>query len=144
MAYPVFPSELPRPQQQGFRLDFGDGRMLFRPDSGPPMLRQRFAAVVHPIAFSFMLNREHLGRLEYFVNVETEQGASMFIMDEPLLAGFSILDENGDDLLDEDGEPLLYSDTMLVAFAERGLPSISVRGGDTYGVAFQVIRFPTA
>lgn len=116
---------------------------MFRPDTGPPSPRLRFAASVDDIPFSISVARWQLGVFDKFFLETLKKGTLPFTAPAPLIDGFAILDEENEVLLDENDEPLLYGETVLVMFADQGLPRrVSVQA-DLYRVTFRLLRLPT-
>lgn len=142
MSIPAWPSELPEPLRADYAEQSGEGRTMFRPDAGPPRIRQRFAAVVDDVPYSISVERWKLGLFDKFYGETLKNGTLPFTMPSPLIDGFAILDEDGVPLLDENDVPLLFGETMLVMFADQGLPARSQIDVEEYRVRFRLMRLP--
>lgn len=142
MTIPAWPSELPEPLRADYAEQSGEGRTMFRPDAGPPRVRQRFAAVVDDVPYSISVERWKLGLFDKFYDETLKKGTLPFTMPAPLIDRFAILDEDGVPLLDENDAPLLFGETMLVMFADQGLPARSQIDVEEYRVRFRLMRLP--
>lgn len=143
MTIPAYPSELPAPLRSDYAETAGDGRAIFRNDTGPVSLRQHFAAAMDVIPVSTRLYRWQLELLDSFYIQDTKKGSLPFTMSAPLTDGFPMMDENLDYLLDEDGEVLLFTETMLVLFADQGLPTRKQLDVEAYDVNFRLWKLPS-
>ncbi|MBN9243375.1 MAG: hypothetical protein J0I98_11325 [Mesorhizobium sp.] len=139
MAIPVYPSELPRPLRDPYKIAHGEGRYRSKNDAGPGNVRGRFSSVVDTVSYSTILRTTQLGRFQWFHSQETKRGALPFLMTNWGEDGLVWLDENEDILLFEDGAPIAATETWLVLF--DGLPVITPRAID-WTVTFTLSVMP--
>lgn len=132
-----WPTDLPRPQRSGYQGQVQDPRIRRRSEAGPPGYRRRFSSVARIVTLAIDVSRDEKSVFDRFHQVETAMGSLPFIMPDPTLDGWSLLDTDANPLLTPDGDPLLVSAPWLCLFGDTS-PVETIRG-----IRFQ-ITFPVA
>jgi hypothetical protein len=78
-----WPDELPRPLQRGYADGPADRRLVWKPDVGPAIMRQRANYSYGFIQCIFMLTASQATLLEAFWEVITEGGTLPFAWEHP-------------------------------------------------------------
>ncbi|MBT9370270.1 hypothetical protein [Rhizobium sp. CSW-27] len=140
MTVAVWPSELPPPEQQGYKKTAQDPRQKRAGDIGPAGYRRRFSGVARPVSLSFLLDRGQKARFDRFYEEETGFGTISFDMPDPTTDGWPALDSNGEQMLDSEGRPMLLTRIWRCKFAD-GAPEETVV--DTqFRVTFSILVMP--
>lgn len=140
MSYPVWPSDLPRPERSSYQLQPQDARRKRGFESGPPGYRRRFSAVAKMVNLSLILSAHHRAVFDAFYEVACAQGASLFWMPDPTRDGWPLLATDGTPLLGPGGVPLLTSARWLCAWGDT--PPIETLQGLEFRKQFQVVVMP--
>lgn len=142
MTVAEWPTELGKPQRQGYGRTLGEGRKFISSERGPGRIRRKFSSTVQPISMQIFLNTDDKkARFERFWNENTSGGSSIFTMADPETDGIPLLDEDGLPLLDEDDLPLLLSSTWVCQFG-RSPPEVVSDGGRTWMITFPLVVLP--
>lgn len=114
----TWPSELPRPDREGWQLRRQDGRQKRQSDAGPPTWRRRFSSVAQIVNMQLLLDRNQREIFDRFYIEDLSEGTGLFWMPDPTTDGWPILDDAGRPVLDDAGEPLLMSARWLCSFGD--------------------------
>lgn len=140
MSYPVWPSDLPRPERSSYQLQPQDARRKRGFESGPPGYRRRFSAVAQMVTLSVILTAHQRSLFDAFYTDACAQGASLFWMPDPTRDGWPLLATDGTPLLGPGGAPLLTSARWLCAWGDA--PPIETLQGIEFRKQFQVVVMP--
>ncbi len=115
----AWPAGLPQCFMVGYADGEGDGRIEYQPDIGPPITRQRSAAVVRSIAGSMRMTKAQLGILHTFFSVTIAGGSLPFSFADPTFGG-----------------------TVLVKFPKGGQPTWQQTAVGVYRVNISLMVMP--
>lgn len=140
MTLPSYPSELPRPNRDGYKVARGDGRTIGRTDAGPPIRRRRFSAVPKTVSFVTDLTQSQKARFDRFYDEDTAEGTLPFLLPDWAVHGTPLLTAGGAPLLTAGGVPLLISRIWLCVFGDQ-LPVETPRGVE-WRMSFSLLVLP--
>lgn len=141
MSYPVWPTDLPRPERDSYQLQPQDARRKRSFETGPPGYRRRFSAVAKMINLSLILSAHHRAVFDAFYEADCAQGASLFWLPDPTRDGWPLLATDGTPLLGPGGVPLRLASRWLVAWGDA--PPIETCVEQVkFRKAFQVVVMP--
>lgn len=141
MSYPVWPTDLPRPERDSYQLQPQDARRKRSFETGPPGYRRRFSAVAKLVSLSLILSAHHRALFDAFYEADCAQGASLFWMPDPTRAGWPLLATDGTPLLGPGGVPLLIASRWLCAWGDAPPIETSVEQVK-WRKQFQVVVMP--
>lgn len=140
MSYPVWPSDLPRPERSSYQLQPQDARRKRGFESGPPGYRRRFSAVAQMVTLSLVLSFRQRAVFDAFYSDACAQGASLFWMPDPTRDAWPLLATDGTPLLGPGGVPLLTSARWLCAWGDT--PPIETLQGLEFRKQISVVVMP--
>lgn len=140
MSYPVWPSEMPRPERSSYQMQLQEARRKRGFENGPPGYRRRFSAVAQMVTMSVILSANQRAIFDNFYVDDCSQGASLFWMPDPTRDGWPLLASDGTPLLGPGGVPLLTSGQWLCAWGEP--PPIETLQGIEFRKQFQIVVMP--
>jgi len=122
-----WPSELPRPDRQGWQVQPQDARRKRQSEAGPPSYRRRFSAIARMVSMQLLLTRQQRAVFDRFFHETCEEGSLHFHMADPTTDGWPILTASGAPLLDGAGRPILMARRWLCAWGDQ-VPSEGIEG----------------
>ncbi|ADE84730.1 hypothetical protein [Rhodobacter capsulatus] len=140
MSYPVWPSDLPRPERSSYQLQPQDARRKRGFEAGPPGYRRRFSAVAKLVSLSLILTANQRAVFDNFYGDDCAQGAALFWMPDATRDGQPLLTHDGQPLLTHDGTPILLASRWLCAWGDT--PPIETIQGIEFRKQFQVVVMP--
>ncbi|WP_435656046.1 hypothetical protein [Brucella pituitosa] len=140
MAVASWPTELPRPNREGYQGSPGEGRLKKRNEAGPPGYRRRTSSIPKYVSMTLDVSRDQLARFDRFYEEEVAHGSLPFLMPDPTTTGWPLLTTDGHVLTDHLGRPLLLEKTWLCLFGDT-LPSQTV-SGVRFRLSFQIVVMP--
>ena len=140
MSYPVWPTQLPRPERSTWGVQPQDTRLKRRSDAGPAGYRRRFSSASRTVNLSIVVDRNGKAIFDNFFRDEATQGAGLFWMPDPTTDGWALKTDDGQQILTDDGTPILLSEQWLVTIGEA-LPSEAVVGIE-FRISFSVEVMP--
>jgi hypothetical protein len=140
MSVPQWPTDLPRPNRQGYSAQNRDPRLRKNADAGPSGYHRRYSSVARTVGLSFDLSRSEKAVFDKFHNVTTGFGHKPFLMPDPTTDGWPLLDSTGAPVLTTDMQPLLISAQWLCLFGDNP-PSETIRGLE-FVISFSVEVMP--
>lgn len=141
MTIPTFPTDLPRPLVAGYGAQRFDPRRRRSFDAGPPKFSRRYGAVARTVTLSMRLWAWQAAKFDRFYIDDCQEGALPFYMQDYMVDGMNLLDENGLVLTDENDVPLLWSKIMLCAWGDTP-PAFGDPVMTTQVVSFSVVELP--
>lgn len=116
-----WPSDLPQPfLVDNYGQAIGDGRLISKPDAGPPLVRQRTTSMPDSVQGQFIATKAQIESLKIFVKTTLARGSLPFLLPDPELG----------------------SEPLLVMFADDGLPSWDASRRDRYLVTVKLWIMP--
>ncbi|MCZ4259013.1 hypothetical protein O4H53_26025 [Sulfitobacter sp. G21635-S1] len=140
MSVPLWPTDLPKPQREGFQTQIVDPRLRRVGETGPPAYRRRWSSVAETVGLSIDVTRNQKALFDDFFKHVTAFGSLPFYMPDPLTDGWPMLDHAGTPLLTAGGQPLLLSARWLCLFGDE-TPAQTIRGV-RFIIAFTVAVMP--
>lgn len=140
MSYPVWPSDLPRPERSSYQLQPQDARRKRGFENGPPGYRRRFSAVAQMVTLSVILTANQRAAFDNFYADDCAQGASLFWLPDGTRDGWALLTHDGQPLLTHDGTPILLASRWLCAWGDA--PPIETLQGIEFRKQFSVVVMP--
>ncbi|MGO1161741.1 hypothetical protein ACTOV4_07255 [Brucella sp. C7-11G] len=140
MAVASWPTELPRPNREGYQGSPGEGRLKKRNEAGPPGYRRRTSSIPKYVSMTLDVSRDELARFERFYEDEVADGSLPFFMPDPTTTGWPMLTTDGRILTDHLDRPLLLVKTWLCLFGDT-LPS-HTPSGNRFRLSFQIVVMP--
>lgn len=129
MTLPRWPSDLPRPDRQGFQVSVPDGRLATRPEAGPPRVRRRFSAAATPMQMTIRVDADQRARFERFWGEDLSRGSLPFLMPDWRFDGHGLrTGTGGGGLVTAAGGRLIIAAWVLVMFATDQAPAQTPEG----------------
>lgn len=132
MTLPQWPSELPDPVGDGWKIRPEDARRRAPGDQGPPRSRRGVSRPVTAIRATFVFDIHEQARFERFFIEDTAEGALPFLMPDFKRSGEYITSLDRTILTDASGNPLVAIVTPLCMIGDQ-LPAY-----DPIGTEWQV------
>lgn len=139
MSVSVWPTELPRPTQQGYQATTAETRRR-RLAGGPLGFSRRFSSGPRIVNLTIECTRALKAIFDAFFEQTTKGGSLPFWMPDPTSDGTVLLDDQFAPVLDQADQPILMSARWLVLFGEE-LP-IETNSGGRYVISFTVAVLP--
>ncbi|ADZ70127.1 hypothetical protein [Polymorphum gilvum] len=127
MTLPVWPSDLPDPIGEGFKLVRGESRRRSQGDQGPPRMRRGISKAVDQVQLTLVVDHNERARFERFYVEETAEGALPFLMPDWSRNGDYLTTADGTFLTDASGNRLTIAATWACLFGDQ-LPSYAAIG----------------
>ena len=140
MTYPVWPTQLPRPERAAWSVQPQDARLKRRSDAGPVGYRRRFSSASRTVSMSIFVDRNGKAIFDNFFRDDAALGTGLFWMPDPTTDGWPLKADDGRQILTDDGTPILLSEQLLVTFGDN-LPS-EVVVGINFRISFSVEVMP--
>lgn len=135
-----WPSELPRPDRDGYQRTPQDGRRVTQSDIGPKRFRRRLSQVAHNVQMQLLLTRSQRATFDRFFADDCRGGTELFWMPDPTTDSWPLLDDNERPILVADGRPLLMSAQWLCSFG-ADMPVETVIG-TMFRISFSIQVMP--
>nr|WP_272212408.1 hypothetical protein [Marinicella sp. W31]MDC2878323.1 hypothetical protein [Marinicella sp. W31] len=140
MTILTWPSELPKPDRDGYQRQIDDPRGERPRDTGPRGWKRRWSSVSKSVSLTIDVDRSQKAVFDRFYEDNADFGSSLFWMPDPTTDGWPLLMPDGQPLLMHDGTPLLMAARWLCLFG-KPVPSETVRG-IRFKIAFNVTVMP--
>lgn len=140
MTLPNWPTDLPEPVGDGFRIARGERRRRSQGDQGPPRMRRGISKSVDQVQMSIVVSHNERARFERFYREETSEGALPFLMPDWSRNGDYLTMADGTFLTDAAGNRLTMAVTLPCLFGDQ-LPTYSAIGGH-WQLSFVVTVLP--
>lgn len=140
MSYPVWPSDLPRPERSSFQLQPQEARRKRGFEAGPPGYRRRFSAVGRMVTLSVILSAHQRALFDQFYSDDCAAGAALFWMPDPTRDGWPLHAIDGAPLLGAGDTALLIAARWLCAWGDTQ-PIETVQGIE-FRKQFQIVVMP--
>jgi len=119
MSYPVWPSDLPRPERRNWQLQRQDARRKRGFENGPPGYRRRFSSIGQMVQFSLLLSAYQRAVFDRFWRDECAEGSSLFWMPDVTRDGWPLAAADGSALRTGDGLMVLMAARWLCAWGDQ-------------------------
>lgn len=114
----AWPSELPRPNRQGWQRSLQDARYDRSSSAGPVLPRLIHSVRMASVAQVMNLDRREKAIFDKFVEFETRLGSLPFLMPDPTTDGWPLLTTTGEPLLTSAGQPILLTSKKRCYFGK--------------------------
>jgi hypothetical protein len=115
----AWPETLPRCLNAGYSAGLPDGRLAYKPDTGPAIMRKRSSSAVSPLSGEMRMTRAQVAALKAFVETALLDGSLPFTFIDPV-----------------------SGEEVLVRFPDGSLPGIQHVGGGKFRVSISLEILP--
>jgi len=140
MTILTWPTDLPKPDRDGYQRQIDDPRLGRNRDTGPAAWRRRWSSVSKSVSLTIDVDRSQKAVFDRFYEEDADFGSNLFWMPDPTTDGWPLLASDGRPLLLPDGTPILMAARWLCLFGKE-TPRESVRG-IRFRIAFNVAVMP--
>ena len=126
--------------RQGYALRRTDGRLMTKPERGPPRPKTMTSKQMKTAAMILDVDHDQWSRFNRFYEEETKSGSVHFAMPQPGNDGRNVLANDGSILTDQNNNPLLITATWLCMFGVN--PPVDTVVGVRWRIAFDLVVLP--